>query len=1008
MQQDILITASLDMNAFEQAISQITDTLNSAMSSAMVSVSSDSERMTFSIGKAFSGLGTSLKESEAPFNKFESMIASTGNSFVDASDGTKELGGQMQELNSALNPLSATFAGLLLTFGMISKANETLKNEMSGAWDSIKRSIENVALSIKPDSFNQEINITAKLDVGELEQSIVSLSDTIKQSMSESQEVVAKDSENMKGSLTTMATNILDVPGKILSFMDQMGEVGGTISNYGDNFIALGDKMGKLGGPFSFLGTMAKGAGEAFTGLSGGASGLGGAFSSLATLINPVTLIVGTLAVAFVHLWESNEEFRENIIQSWNNIKEGIQKIVTAISESPAFKAFVDYIMKVWEPIESFAKVLFENIFKVVEECVNLVLSLVEGDWQGVWDSFCNILGGIGEIIEAGLNGAIDLILGIFGLSRDSIFEIWNGIVTFFSDIWGNIVTMAGEIWGGIVSFFGGLWDGISTAISEAWAAITSFFSEMWGGIVASAGEIWGGILDFFGGLWDGISTAATEAWATITSFFSEMWGGIIASAEEIWGGILDFFGGLWDGISTAATEAWTTITNFFSGMWGGISKSAEEIWGAIASFFTGLWEGIKTKASEIWGSISGFFTGIFDGISRSATEIWGKISSFLSGLWGGISTKATEIWNGIKESIEGIVTNLVNGVIGFFQTLPGEIIKIGGQIISGLWEGISASIGWLMDQINGFLNTVKEIFSFSFEINSPSKWARRIGAFVTEGLANGLEEEKSSVLGAANGIADEAQSALLRLKDMDYSVGDIEQPSLSGGINLEAEAYTQEESRRMREEHYIKLLEMQDDYQEEVSAKDEKHINKLLVNLNEYLMAGLELKAQASAEEYNLIEETNERILFMLTAYSSRWLDVGVLLMNKLLEGLRSRMSDVETLISQLRRKLDTLSSLQMSASVPMYGEGGIVTSPHLAIVGDVPEAIIPLNQLKNISELVSSTPSYSIPTVNQISDNRKEVTVNQYNTINQPCKSPAELAREIRHVAKELAFQV
>ena len=93
-----------------------------------------------------------------------------------------------------------------------------------------------------------------------------------------------------------------------------------------------------------------------------------------------------------------------------------------------------------------------------------------------------------------------------------------------------------------------------------------------------------------------------------------------------------------------------------------------------------------------------------------------------------------------------GKIGTFVANVIGKIAALPGKVIEIGKNLVSGLWKGISEKLNWLKDRIDSFgkgiINKVRSVFS----VHSPSKVFAEIGGFLAEGLGVGWESEIGDV----------------------------------------------------------------------------------------------------------------------------------------------------------------------------------------------------------------------------------------------------------------------
>lgn len=97
-------------------------------------------------------------------------------------------------------------------------------------------------------------------------------------------------------------------------------------------------------------------------------------------------------------------------------------------------------------------------------------------------------------------------------------------------------------------------------------------------------------------------------------------------------------------------------------------------------------------------------------------------------------------------EIIAGIVTGLAEGVW--------EMIQAGWDLIKGLWEGIKQGAVWLWEKVKGWLSDLWDGIKDFFSISSPSKEMMWLGKMLTEGLAEGIEDNASDAINAATDMA--------------------------------------------------------------------------------------------------------------------------------------------------------------------------------------------------------------------------------------------------------------
>lgn len=113
----------------------------------------------------------------------------------------------------------------------------------------------------------------------------------------------------------------------------------------------------------------------------------------------------------------------------------------------------------------------------------------------------------------------------------------------------------------------------------------------------------------------------------------------------------------------------------------------------------------------------------------------------------------------GMIGAVGGAIGKII-GIIG--DTLsPGNLARIGGDLVKGLWNGISDLTGWVVGKIKGFGDSIMKGIKGFFGIHSPStEWAW-IGEMNVAGLAKGFEKNGGVVTKAVTRMANDAMAAM-------------------------------------------------------------------------------------------------------------------------------------------------------------------------------------------------------------------------------------------------------
>lgn len=163
------------------------------------------------------------------------------------------------------------------------------------------------------------------------------------------------------------------------------------------------------------------------------------------------TLIAGVVAT-LITLWNTNENFRNGVIEIWENVKEFISGVVTAIVEfftvtiPNAFNAVIDFVKTNWQALLMLLVNPFAGAFKLLYDNCEGFRNVVDNMVQRVKDAFSNMLEkvkeiahNIGDAVKNGIQLAVDFITSLPGKAlqwgRDFIQGFVDGIRSMISSV---------------------------------------------------------------------------------------------------------------------------------------------------------------------------------------------------------------------------------------------------------------------------------------------------------------------------------------------------------------------------------------------------------------------------------------------------------------------------------------------------------------------------------------------------------------------------------------------
>ena len=260
-----------------------------------------------------------------------------------------------------------------------------------------------------------------------------------------------------------------------------------------------------------------------------------------------VIAVIAVLVAAFKHLWDTNEEFRKAITNTWNGIVSKIQAFCQGIVDRLNalgfnFSSIIDVLKALWDGFCKFLAPIFEGAFSAIANTLSTVLDVIlgvvdffiavfQGDWEGAWNAVSGIFDSIWEGIKNAFSIALDTLKGL----GDTFLSLFG---TKWETVWSSIKSFFENIWNGIASFFSGIWYSISTTVTTKINAVKTTVSTVFNAIKTTASTIWNGIKTAISTVVDGIKSKVSSVFNSVKSTVSSIFNGIKSTATSVWNGI--------------------------------------------------------------------------------------------------------------------------------------------------------------------------------------------------------------------------------------------------------------------------------------------------------------------------------------------------------------------------------------------------------------------------------------------------------------------------------------
>lgn len=474
--------------------------------------------------------------------------------------------------------------------------------------------------------------------------------------------------------------------------------------------------------------------------VAGISTGFGGMLAPIAAVIAIVAVLVG----AFVTLWKTNEEFRDNMVGIWNSIKESINNFFDGVVErinalgfdfeniteviKTVWFALCDVLAPVFEGAFNTIAIVLDGVFNQILSVMDIFIGLFTGNWEQLGEGVKGVVSGIVETFEnLGSN-----ILGVIGdigaeiLNKLGFEKAAEGFQNFFdtlSDLFGQIPELLSSAIDTIVSFFT---ETIPNAFNSAIEAVQGFVDN---------------IIEFF-------TVTVPEAFSTfVNETIPNAINSIVQWFEQLPYMIGYAIGELIGYFYLFATNLWTWITTELPLIIEGIIQWFAQLPSRIWEWLTGVVTNVINWGVEMYNNAvlaaSNFVNGAIAWISQLPSRILAWLISTLSNVisWGAnMVSQARSVAINFVNSFISFITSLPSKVLGIISQLPSKVLAIGGQlynagrnIFQSLWNGIKSIgdsiLGWVSDFagkigsfVSGIIDGFKNIVSGANDAKSAAK----------------------------------------------------------------------------------------------------------------------------------------------------------------------------------------------------------------------------------------------------------------------------------------------
>ena len=498
-------------------------------------------------------------------------------------DSAKEV---FNMLVNELDGLETTTEGYNIGVGLLGTMYEDLGQEAV------------LALSNTEGAINSASDAMAQMDgaaYDTLESSLSQLGRTVKAEVV--QPIAEKLTPAIKDSVNFVNERVGPAVEWLLSHLPEVGIILGTIGS-----VIAAMKWGSIVGQISKI--------------SGAFSGFKTAIAAIPGPVLAIIAIVAALAAGFMYLWETNEDFRNNVTAVWEElqgsfselggkISDMLNQLMPLISEiaSTVLTAFGQIAEAVLPILIQLISELLPVIIGLIDQLLPVLTQIIESVLTVLVDVINQLLPLVMQIIEAVLPVLLQLVQAILPIITQIVEAVLPVLIQLINTILPIITQIINAVLPVLVEILNALTPILNMVISllqPILNLIISLVEPILNLIMTAITPL----IDIFATLISTILQPIMPILNAVANIITSVLGAAIQTIQPIIQSLISIFQGLID-----------FITGVFSGNW-------SQAWNGVVQVFGGLWDGLVAIVKAPINAVIGLINGAINGLNSISVDI--------------------------------------------------------------------------------------------------------------------------------------------------------------------------------------------------------------------------------------------------------------------------------------------------------------------------------------------------------------------------------------------------
>lgn len=405
------------------------------------------------------------------------------------------------------------------------------------------------------------------------------------------------------------------------------------------------------------------------------------------------------------------------------------------------------------EQIQDGAREIVDSLAKVLPGVMDVVMNLIMAVAEIAPEIIVALINGITENLDGLIETAASIISTLLTALIEALPQLAEGalqlVMTLINGIVENLPLLIETAAQVIVT----LATGIATALPTLIPTIVEVVVQMVMTLIENLPLILDAALQLITGLAQGILNALPVLIDALPEVILSIIDFLLDSIPQIIETGIKLLTSLVEALPTIITAIVEAIPKIIDGIITAVIDAIPLIIEAGIKLLVSLIQALPQIITTVVAAIPKIIGGLVDAILGNLDKIIMAGVDLFVALIENLPTIIVEIVKAVPQIIAGIVKA--------FGSLMGKIVEIGGNIVKGLWDGITGLASWLWDKVSGWISSIWDGICDFFGIHSPSREMAWVGEMLVKGLSGSIEDNGDEAVRAAEGMAEDINGVM-------------------------------------------------------------------------------------------------------------------------------------------------------------------------------------------------------------------------------------------------------